>query len=173
MTDSGWVLSAQGRAIDASMVKKTIDEMNWDYPEPHLRAFSVTAGELDWMQHLNNVIWLRWIEETAWAHSEALGFSWDDYQQLGVAWVAHRHELDYLMAANEGDELLFATWITENDARLRTTREYQVNRISDGRTLLRGKTRWVCVDLQTGRPKRMPVQFKTAFIPTKSKKTDA
>lgn len=169
MADQAWAMSAQGRPVKPEALlrgtNQAATEMNWDFPNPHLRQFTVEETELDWMRHLNNVIWLRWVEETAWAHSEALGFPWSRYEELGCAWVAHRHELDYLGAANLGDDLLFGTWVVENDGRLRTKRQLQVIRIADQQTLLRCHTRWVTVDLASGRPRRMSAEMKEAFKP--------
>ena len=70
-----------------------------------------------------------------------------------------RHEIDYLASAYEGDELEMATWIFSWDRKLRMTRHFQLVRKSDGATLLRARTTFVCIELSTGRPKRMPEAF--------------
>lgn len=138
----------------------------WDHPNPHVLAMTVGADSIDLMGHANNVEYLRWLERIAWDHSNVLGLDWACYQRLDRAMVAHRTELDYLAAAFEGDELLIATWIVENDGKLSITRHYQLLRPKDGKTLLRGRTRWVCVEISTGRPKRMPPEFVTGYRTT-------
>ena len=97
-----------------------------------------------------------------------LGLGWDLYQILNRAMVARRTEVDYLAPAFEGETLLIGTWIVDNDQRLSITRRYQIIRESDGVTLLRGRTQWVCVALDSGRPKRMPAEFVKGYQVTAS-----
>jgi acyl-CoA thioester hydrolase len=137
--------------------------LKWDYPTPFALALTVAADDTDVMGHTNNVVYLRWLEQVAWAHSTALGLDWPAYQRLNRAMVARRHELDYLQPSFAGDELSVGTWLADNDGKLSMWRRYQVMRIADGQTVLRGLTHWVCVDLESGRPRRMPDEFRTAY----------
>ncbi|WP_231883897.1 thioesterase family protein, partial [Alcanivorax sp. HI0044] len=59
--------------------------------------------------------------------------------------------------------LKIGTWIVHNDERISITRRYQIVRESDGLTLLRGRTRWVCVALDSGKPRRMPPEFLKGY----------
>lgn len=138
----------------------------WDHPHPHLFRMTVGADSIDLMGHANNVEYLRWLEQAAWSHSNALGLDWAAYQRLDRAMVARRTELDYLAAAFLGDELVIGTWIVDNDGRVSTTRQYQLVRPADGKTLLRGKTQWVCVAISSGALKRMPPEFVTGYKTT-------
>lgn len=138
-------------------------EIAWDHPRPHLLAMTVGRESIDGMGHANNVEYLRWLENVAWDHSNHLGLDWAAYQRLDRAMVARRTEMDYLAAAFEGEALLLATWIVENDQRLSITRQYQVARVADGRTLLRGRTQWVCVEISSGKPRRMPPEFLNGY----------
>jgi acyl-CoA thioester hydrolase len=133
--------------------------INWDFPKPHILPQKVEAKHIDVVGHVNNVVYLRWLEKVAWNHSEQLGLDWSDYERERRAMVARRHELDYLAAAFEGDDLLLATWIIENDKKVSLTRAYQIIRESDGLCLMRARTRWVCMDLDTGKARRMPKAF--------------
>ena len=139
--------------------------MIWDVPEPHQIRVTVEAEHQDRFGHTNNVQYLRWLEDVAWSHSQSLGLDFQTYQQRGVGCVARRHELDYLAASFQGDELAVGTWVHSNDGRLSMWRAYQIIRVADGRTVLRGRTHWVCVDMQTGRPKRMPADYVAAYRP--------
>ncbi|MFZ5723961.1 MAG: acyl-CoA thioesterase [Pseudomonadota bacterium] len=139
---------------------------HWDHPNPHVYAMTVGHESIDVMGHANNVEYLRWLEHVAWDHSNALGLDWAAYQRLDRAMVARRTELEYLAAAFEGDELLIGTWIVENDRRVSITRQYQLVRPRDAKTLLRGRTQWVCVEISTGALKRMPPEFVTGYRPT-------
>lgn len=74
-----------------------------------------------------------------------------------------RHEIDYLASAYEGQQLQMGTWIVESDQRLKMDRRFQLVRPEDGLTLLRAKTTFVCIELSSGRPKRMPVEFVDGY----------
>lgn len=138
--------------------------LSWDLPAPFLLEQEVTAAHIDEMGHTNNVVYLQWLENIAWAHSRALGLSWETYQQLNRALVARRHEIDYLAATFAGERLLLGTWIVANDRKLSITRRYQIIRPADGITVLRGQTHWVCIELDSGKPKRMPPAFADGYM---------
>ncbi len=137
----------------------------WDVPAPFTQRVGVGGEHVDAFGHTNNVVYLSWLEQVAWAHSERLGLGFADYERLGAGCVARRHELDYLAPTYAGDTLWLATWIHETDARLTMWRAYQVIRESDRKTVMRGRTLWVCVDMASGRPKRMPPEFVAAYRP--------
>ena len=136
----------------------------WDMPTPFIERVTVTAEHLDAFGHTNNVVYLQWLERVAWAHSNTLGLGFADYQRLNAGCVARKHELDYLAATHTGDELLLATWVHENDGKLSMWRRYQIIRVADAKTILRGQTHWVCVAMDTGRPKRQPAEFLAAYV---------
>ncbi len=136
---------------------------DWDFPAPHIQPQTVDQSHLDPMRHTNNVVYLAWVEQIAWHHSRQLGLHWEDYVRLGHGMVARRHELDYLAPTVAGDSLLLATWIIGID-RLSITRAYQFVREQDNKTVFRGLTRWVCVDLASGRPRRLPSGFEQAYL---------
>ena len=121
---------------------------------------------IDVLGHVNNTEYLRYMEKIAWQHTQVLGLGWDEYQRLNRCMVARRTEVDYLAPAFEGEKLLIGTWIVDNDQRISITRRYQIVRESDGVTLLRGRTKWVCVALDSGKPRRMPPEFLTGYRPT-------
>lgn len=134
-------------------------EIKWDYPGPYSLEVTVAESDTDILGHTNNVSYLRWLEQAAWAHSKALGLDWPEYHRLKRAMVVRRHELDYLAPSFVGDRLIAGTWLSGNDGKLSLWRRYQLLRISDGLTLLRGRTLFVCADLDSGKPRRMPEEF--------------
>src|ERR1700748_247283 len=134
----------------------------WDLPAPHLMAVDVTSAHIDLMQHVNNVHYLQWLENVAWDHSTSLGMRQEDYTRLGHGMVVRRHELDYVAPALLGDRVLLATWIVGLD-RLSTHRRYQFVRASDGTTLFRGATHFVCVDIASGKVRRMIPEFTETY----------
>jgi acyl-CoA thioester hydrolase len=139
-------------------------EPNRAPPRTHVIEVSVAAEEIDVMGHANNTVYLRWLEQAAWSHYKALGIDWPVFQRLQRGMVAHRHELDYLAPCFEGDVLEVNTWIAES-ARVGFYREYRITRERDKKIVMRARTHWVCVDLETGRPAKMPAQFIKAYQP--------
>src|SRR3978361_672017 len=87
----------------------------WDAPAPHVLAVDVNDAHIDLMQHVNNVHYLQWLENVAWAHSVALGMRRDASPRLGVGMGVRRHELDSVAPALLGDRVLLATWIVALD----------------------------------------------------------
>ena len=140
--------------------------LKWDNANPFTLSIQVDKDHIDIMGHTNNVVYLEWLEKVAWAHSNALGLDWDMYRKLNRALVARRHEIDYLAATFAGDNLLLGTWIVDNDRKLSLTRRYQIIRPADGVTVLRGQTHWVCIELDSGKPRRMPPEFADGYIIT-------
>lgn len=68
-------------------------------------------------------------------------------------------------APHEDDELQLATWIIDWDQRLRMTRRFQLQRPRDGVTLLRAQTTFACIELSSGKPRRMPAEFLDGYGP--------
>lgn len=136
--------------------------IEWDFPSPHVLKVQVQPEYIDVMQHTNNVVYLKWLEDVAWDHSRHLGLDEMAYQRLGHGMVARRHELDYLLPTFLGEEVWLGTWILRTD-RLAIRRAYQFVRPADGRTVFRGRTQWVCVDIKEGRVRRMPPEFLAAY----------
>ena len=135
----------------------------WLVPSPHTHVIKVNNEHIDVLGHVNNCEYLKWMEEVAWSHCEKLNMNFAVWQELGYAWVARHTEIDYLLPAFEHDTIIGGTWITENDKRISMKRDYQFIRESDGKTLITGFTRWVCVNLKTGKACRMPKEFAQSF----------
>ncbi|XID75583.1 acyl-CoA thioesterase [Alkanindiges sp. WGS2144] len=123
----------------------------------------VGAEHLDELGHVNNITYLQWMQDIAWAHSRHLGLGLAAYQQLDAAMVARQHELTYLAACFAGDELLLTTWLSKNDG-FNLYRHYEISRKSDQKKVFEARTHWVCIRMSSGRPIRMPPEFKKAYI---------
>ena len=126
---------------------------------------TVLESHQDAFGHTNNVAYLEWLEKAAWSHSEALGLNIAAYYDLGCGCVVRKHELNYCLPTYVGEKLAIGTWISANDRKLSTTRDYQIIRLHDNKTILTGQTHFVTVDMQTGKPKRMPSEFIRAYVP--------
>lgn len=133
--------------------------MIWDQPDVFTCDIRVEPEHIDELGHANNAVYVTWLERCAWQHSQSLGLGLEDYQRLNRAMAVLRHEIDYLAAAYEGDHLQLGTWITESDQRLKMKRNFQLIRPADNLTLLRAQTTFVCIEMTSGRPKRMPAEF--------------
>lgn len=133
--------------------------MNWDIANPFITHINVTAANIDQLGHVNNAVYVTWLEQCAWQHSGSLGLNLAIYQQLDRAMVVIRHEIDYLASAFVNDQLQLATWISELDKKLRITRQFQLISQQQKKTILRAKTIFCCIQLSTGKPKKMPDEF--------------
>jgi len=140
--------------------------MPWDHPHPHTQPVAPSAADIDGLDHTNNAVYLRWCEQVAWAHSHALGLTLADYRRLGRAMVIRHAEYDYLLPTALGDTLVLGTWLVAGDGRLTLRRAFQLVRTRDGATVLRGHWDLVCIELASGRPRRMPEEFVRAYVTT-------
>jgi acyl-CoA thioester hydrolase len=139
------------------------DSSAWDFATPHVIRLRAGADSTDAFRHVNNAVYLQWLDLAAWSHSDALGVPTSLCLELNRGMVVLRAEIDYLRGAVEGDELDIATWITASDRRLRCSRCFQVRRARDAETLLRARLDYVCMNLETGRAARMPEPFAAAY----------
>lgn len=137
----------------------------WDYPAPFTLNSQVAKEDIDGLDHTNNTVYVKWCEQVAWAHSNALGLDLDTYRRLNRAMAIIRAEYDYLQASREGDEIAVGTWIASWDGRLTMQRRFQMVRTSDGVTLLRGIMQFACIELSSGRPRRLPKEFIEGYGP--------
>lgn len=139
--------------------------MPWDHPTPFTRPAAPQPQDIDGLNHTNNAVYVQWCEKVAWAHSEALGLSLADYHRLDRAMAIRRGEYDYLLPSGLGDEMTLGTWLFRGDGKLTMERRFQLVRDSDGATLMRGRWQLVCIELASGRPRRMPPEFCEVYLP--------
>ena len=137
----------------------------WDYPDPHILRVRIQPGDIDGLYHTNNTVYVDWCQKVAWAHSVSLGLDLERYRELDRAMVITRSEFDYLQPSREGDEVLVGTWITRWDGKLTMARRFQVVRPADSVTLLRAAMQFACIELSSGRPRRMPPEFIAGYGP--------
>ncbi|MGM0563088.1 MAG: acyl-CoA thioesterase [Pseudomonadota bacterium] len=138
------------------------ESLAWDWPSPFTLEVEVKDDQIDLLGHTNNCEYLKWCEMMAWAHSEHLGLGIREYRELGYGMAAVHTELDYLAATFAGEKLAVATWVRQCD-RISLTRHYQIIRPVDAVVVLRAHTRFVCVDLESGKVRRMPPAFVTGY----------
>jgi acyl-CoA thioester hydrolase len=120
----------------------------------------VTDDDIDNLGHASNVAYVRWIQDIAVAHSEAVGLGYEGYARLGAVFVIRRNEIDYLRPLLRGDRVEVRTWIDSAMA-AKCFRATEITR--DGVVVARSMTTWGFVDASTGRPTRIPDEVRAAF----------
>ena len=116
--------------------------------EAYELAVELRAGDIDELGHVNNVVYLRWVQEAAVAHWYAVASAAD---QTALVWVVLRHEIDYKHPAVEGDGIVARTWIGSASG-LRFERHTEIVRAADRRVLAIARTIWCPLDPRTRRP---------------------
>jgi acyl-CoA thioester hydrolase len=125
---------------------------------------AVDAGDIDELGHVNNIVYLRWVQEAAVAHWRALAPA---EAQATVAWVVLRHEIDYARPAMPGDVLRARTWVGVAEG-LSFERHTEIARQRDGRVLARARTVWCPIDIGSGRPRRVTDALRLLFSATRA-----
>uniref|UniRef100_UPI0040491AB7 acyl-CoA thioesterase n=1 Tax=Fulvivirga sp. TaxID=1931237 RepID=UPI0040491AB7 len=120
---------------------------------------TVRPEDIDQMGHVNNVVYLRYVQETAEAHWKS--FATADLQKE-VVWVVLRHEIDYHKPAFEGDLLECETWVEEANG-VKMPRNVVIKN-EKGQQLISAKTIWCALDGKTFRPKRIEPSLYEQFI---------
>lgn len=138
----------------------------WDYPDPFVLEVVAKPEDVDAYDHVNNVVYIKWLEACAWAHSAAVGLSESRCVEMARGMAVRAIHVEYLAAAHEGDEILVGNWIAANDGRLRVTRQYQLLNQHTGVTIMRGHVDFVCLNLSSGRPARQPEEFVRGYVVT-------
>jgi acyl-CoA thioester hydrolase len=137
--------------------------MPWDHPNPFTLPLAPQADDIDGLNHTNNGAYVRWCEKIAWAHSESLGLSVADYRRLDRAMALRRGEYDYLLPTQLNDRLTLATWLLAGNSKLTLERRFQLIRNADQATILRARWELVCIEVSSGRARRMPPEFIRAY----------
>lgn len=122
-------------------------------------AVAVQPGDIDGQNHVNNAVYLRWVQDVATAHWESLASA---EAQAAIGWVVVRHEIDYKLPANLGDEVVLRTWVGAA-SRLKFERFTEVVRKADGKLLAQARTLWVPIDPKSGKPTRVSDDVRARF----------
>jgi acyl-CoA thioester hydrolase len=122
-------------------------------------TISVRAGDIDEQNHVNNTVYLRWVQDVATAHWQAVASS---EAQKTIGWVVVRHEIDYKTPAVLGDKIVLRTWVGKA-TRLTFERFTEIRRDIDEQLLSKARTVWCPINAQTGRPMRVPAEVRAQF----------
>ena len=116
---------------------------------------------IDLNGHVNNVFYITWMQNASVAHSTANGLAMDDYVRMQRSWVVGSHTIDYLRPILADDEIRIETWLYKYGKR-DVLRNFHFLR--GDKVVAKAQTRWVFVDLKTGRPVLIPDTIKDSFI---------
>lgn len=127
---------------------------------------TIAPDDIDELGHVNNVVYLRWVQDVAIAHWSTAA---TPEQQREVAWVAVRHEIDYKLPALPGDGIIARTWVGAADSH-RFERHTEIVRAADRKLLARARTVWCPINRETGRLTRVSdairARFSSGPVPT-------
>jgi acyl-CoA thioester hydrolase len=123
-------------------------------------SFTARPEHIDELGHVNNAVWLQWVQEVAVAHWESLA---DAAHKQAYFWVVVRHEIDYLRAAREGDRVTARPWVGDAPQGARFDRFVEFTN-AGGKLCVRCRTQWAIIDKALGRPIRVPPEVIAPFL---------
>src|SRR2546423_1917738 len=135
---------------------------------PFEMTVSVLPGDIDEQNHVNNTVYLRWVQDVATAHWQAVA---SPEAQKSIGWVVLRHEIDYKSPAGLDDKIVLRTWVGKA-TRITFERFTEIRRLAaggqkseaGGQTLLaKARTIWVPINPETGKPTRVPSEVRARF----------
>ena len=123
---------------------------------------TVTEDEIDGQGHVNNIEYLKWMQDAAVAHSAEQGWTTQRYRNLGSGWVARTHTIDYLQPAFVDENIVVKTWIS-NFKKVTSLRKYKIIRPADAAVLATAETNWAFIGLERYIPRRIPQELFESF----------
>jgi acyl-CoA thioester hydrolase len=133
----------------------------------YTRTFRVRHYECDAYAHVNNANYLRYMQETAFDASAAVGYDMACYAAMGHHWLVRETDIEYLRPLSYGDSVQVKTWVSDF-RRASSRRDYELRVLSSGELVARAHTEWVFVDSATSRPVSIPREMMEAFLPNET-----
>jgi acyl-CoA thioester hydrolase len=124
-------------------------------------TITVSSEDIDVLQHVNNLVYVKWMDKIATTHWD---FLTKENPLPQYIWVVMRHEIDYLKQATIGDEIVVKTWVGETRG-ITSVRfmEFYKNDI----LLVKAKTTWVMLNADTYKPARIREDVLRVLSPEK------
>ena len=123
------------------------------------QEINVNSGHIDELNHVNNVVYVQWIQGVAKAH-------WEKITPADIIdkyiWMVLRHEIDYSGQAVAGDVLIAKTWVEWSEG-VRSERHVEIRNYKTEKVIVKGKTLWCLLDAKTKRPSRIGEDIKSIF----------
>jgi acyl-CoA thioester hydrolase len=124
------------------------------------QIIKVQLDDLDDLEHVNNVVYLRWVQDIAAAHWANIA---SEEMKRKYSWVVLRHEIDYRNPAVLGDELTVLTWVSSCEG-VRSVRNVRFCQSASEKLVAETKTTWCLLDSQTMKPKRIEQDIISIFM---------
>lgn len=124
------------------------------------QTFTAGPEHIDILGHVNNAVWVQWMEAIAVAHWES------DARPEDVAtyiWVVTRHEIDYRGNIREGESVVARTFIPDPPRAARFDRRVDFCRVGEEKPIISARTTWAMIDLASGRLCRIPPEVAEPF----------
>ncbi len=125
----------------------------------HLHALAILPGDIDFMGHVNNAVYLKWVQEAVIDYWRRVAPAEAVAQHL---WVAIKHEITYRRPAFL-DDALVASVVAEGVQGARAFFSTMITRGED--ILAEVKSSWCCLDAATLRPARLARDVVRLFLP--------
>jgi acyl-CoA thioester hydrolase len=126
----------------------------------HTRLFTAGPEHIDVLGHVNNAVWVQWMEAVATSHWDALA---SPEQQAAYVWVVTRHEIDYRGNIALGESVTAETFVPDAPRGARFDRRVDF-RNAAGKVIVSARTQWVLIDKASGRIQRVPADMAAQFV---------
>lgn len=123
---------------------------------------TVTDDEIDGHGHVNNLVYMRWMQTAAIEHSAEQGWPAERYTETEAGWVVRTHFVEYFQPAFVDEKIEVLTWVS-NFKKITSLRKYRVVRPADQKLLASAETDWAFIGLKQGVPRRIPPELSSAF----------
>lgn len=123
------------------------------------RPFTAQPEHIDELGHVNNTVWIQWVQDIATAHWEVAARP-EDYAQF--FWVVIRHEVDYRGNIAEGESVMGETWIDGPAQGAKSDRRVDF-RNAEGKIIVSSRTTWAMLDKETQRLVRVRPEVIAPF----------
>jgi acyl-CoA thioester hydrolase len=131
-------------------------------PDRFSRTFTALPEHIDELGHVNNTVWVQWVQDMATAHWDAVARPED---RAAFFWVVVRHEIDYRGNISEGDAVTATTWIEGAAQGAKSLRRVEFLDAA-GKRLVSAATTWAMLDRATGRLARVRPEVLQPFAET-------
>jgi acyl-CoA thioester hydrolase len=132
--------------------------MSHSVSPPFELTLIVQPADIDQQNHVNNTVYLRWVQDVATAHWNAAA---PETMRDTIGWVVLRHEIDYKTPACLGDEVVLRTWVGQ--ATRVTFERFTEIRKPTSQLFATARTLWVPINPETGKPTRVPAEVRSRF----------
>jgi acyl-CoA thioester hydrolase len=127
---------------------------------PFTRIFTAQPDDIDELGHVNNAVWVRWIQDMATSHWQAVAAP----EHIATYfWVVTRHEIDYRGNVGPGQSVTANTWIESEPKGAQFDRRVDFVDAA-GKVIVRANTTWAMIDKATGRLVRVRPEVSAPFM---------